>query len=76
MGFGCVFLTYLIFGTLLPRWFNKSLDPMISLVTSGLGVGAANFVLLLISCNAQFNFFTGAAIYGIFYQINQVQIKT
>lgn len=43
IGFGCVFLTYLISGTLLPRWFRQKLGTMIALVTSGLGIGGIIF---------------------------------
>jgi len=43
IGFGCVFLTYLISGTLLPRWFNQKLGTMIALVMSGLGIGGIIF---------------------------------
>lgn len=43
IGFGCVFLTYLISGTLLPHWFKQKLGTMIALVTSGLGIGGIIF---------------------------------
>ena len=40
----------------------------------GGGIGAAGFILLLISGRAQLVMLAGAALYGIFYQINQVQM--
>lgn len=43
VGFGCVFLTYLISGTLLPRWFKQKLNTMIAFVMSGLGIGGVIF---------------------------------
>ncbi len=36
VGVGCVFLTYLITGTLLPRWFKQKLGTAIAIGTSGL----------------------------------------
>jgi len=43
IGLGCVFLTYLISGTLLPRWFHQNLSTMIALAMSGLGLGGILF---------------------------------
>lgn len=43
IGGGCTFLTYLISGTLLPRWFKQKLNTMIALVMSGLGIGGIIF---------------------------------
>ena len=43
IGFSCVFLTYLISGTLLPHWFSQKLGTMIAFVMSGLGIGGIIF---------------------------------
>lgn len=43
VGIGCVFLTYLITGTLLPRWFKQKLGTAIAIGTSGLGLGGIVF---------------------------------
>ncbi len=43
VGVGCVFLTYLITGTLLPRWFKQKLGTAIAIGTSGLGLGGIVF---------------------------------
>lgn len=43
IGFGTVFLSYLISGTLLPRWFNTRLGTMMAIVTSGIGLGGVIF---------------------------------
>lgn len=62
VGFGCVFLTYLISGTLLPRWFNKKLGTMIALVMSGLGIGGIVFnpvISALVNVGGMFGFDEG-----------------
>lgn len=62
VGFGCVFLTYLISGTLLPRWFNKNLSTMIALVMSGLGIGGIVFnpvISALVNSGGMFGFAEG-----------------
>ena len=43
IGIGCVFLCYLISGTLLPRWFKRKLGTVMAAVMSGLGVGGIIF---------------------------------
>lgn len=62
VGFGCVFLTYLISGTLLPRWFNRNLGTMIALVMSGLGIGGIVFnpvISALVNSGGMFGFAEG-----------------
>lgn len=36
IGLGCVFLTYLIAGTLLPHWFSQNLGTAIAVAMAGL----------------------------------------
>ena len=62
VGFGCVFLTYLISGTLLPRWFSRNLGTMIAFVMSGLGVGGIVFnpvISALVNAGGMFGFAEG-----------------
>lgn len=43
IGLGCVFLTYLIAGTLLPHWFSQNLGTAIAISMAGLGLGGIIF---------------------------------
>lgn len=43
VGTGCVFLTYLIAGVLLPRWFKKNQGTAMAVAMSGLGIGGIIF---------------------------------
>ena len=43
IGLGCVFLTYLIAGTLLPHWFSQNLGTAIAVAMAGLGLGGIIF---------------------------------
>lgn len=43
IGLGCVFLTYLIAGTLLPHWFSQNLGTAIAIAMAGLGLGGIIF---------------------------------
>lgn len=62
IGCGCVFLTYLIAGTLLPKWFKKELGIAIAIGTSGIGLGGVVFnplISYLISLNGILGFSEG-----------------
>ena len=65
VGVGCVFLTYMISGTLLPRWFQRKLNTMIAFAMSGLGIGGIIFNPKIFPVAAVFSPWVGAVSYSL-----------